>query len=257
MTPPLLTPWTFSRWALVGTLVFIGLGDAAPARAQALVADLTSHGVAITTGFTGTSVVLFGATDGTGDVVVVVRGPERDIVVRRKSKVAGIWINTREATFLAAPSFYSLASSQPIEAIAPPAIRQLHQIGFENLHLNTERALNASETSMFREALIRTQTRQGLYSATASQVNFLGDRLFNTTINFPANVPTGHYLVEVFLIRDKEVVAGQTVPLDISEVGVSAEIHDYSDHHGLGYGLIAVALAMMAGWLASLPFRNA
>jgi hypothetical protein len=46
-------------------LLIAGFGLVAasgPARAQALVADLTSHLVAITTGFTGTSVVLFGAT---------------------------------------------------------------------------------------------------------------------------------------------------------------------------------------------------
>ncbi|HEV3177595.1 MAG TPA: TIGR02186 family protein, partial [Stellaceae bacterium] len=61
-------------------LASLGLAAASgPARAQALVADLTNHLVAITTGFTGTSVVLFGATDGNGDVIVVVRGPERDI----------------------------------------------------------------------------------------------------------------------------------------------------------------------------------
>ncbi|HEY1432673.1 MAG TPA: TIGR02186 family protein, partial [Stellaceae bacterium] len=39
---------------------------ASVARAEGLVADLTSHLIAITTGFTGASVVLFGATDGPG-----------------------------------------------------------------------------------------------------------------------------------------------------------------------------------------------
>ena len=51
--------------------------DPAAARAEGLVADLTSHLIAITTGFTGASVVLFGATDGPGNVIVAVRGPER------------------------------------------------------------------------------------------------------------------------------------------------------------------------------------
>src|ERR1700724_3696361 len=69
------------------------------ARAQALVADLTSHLIAITTGFTGASVVLFGATDGPGDVIVAVRGPEREMTVRRKRRVAGIWANTEQGTF--------------------------------------------------------------------------------------------------------------------------------------------------------------
>src|SRR5216683_635354 len=58
---------------------------APPTRAEALIADLTSHLIAITTGFTGASVVLFGATDGPGDVVVTVRGPDREMTVRRKS----------------------------------------------------------------------------------------------------------------------------------------------------------------------------
>ena len=60
----------------LGVLLVLSLlcwGSAAPA--EGLVADLTSHLIAITTGFTGASVVLFGATDGPGDVIVAVRGP--------------------------------------------------------------------------------------------------------------------------------------------------------------------------------------
>jgi hypothetical protein len=41
---------------------------------QPLVADLSAHEISITTGFTGTELILFGATEGEGEVVVVVRG---------------------------------------------------------------------------------------------------------------------------------------------------------------------------------------
>ena len=41
------------------------------ARAESLVADLSSHLVAITTGFTGTDLLLFGAMDAEGDVVMI------------------------------------------------------------------------------------------------------------------------------------------------------------------------------------------
>jgi uncharacterized protein (TIGR02186 family) len=228
-----------------------------PARAQALVADLTSHLVAITTGFTGTSVVLFGATDGSGDVIVVVRGPERDMTVRRKSKVAEVWVNTRQVTFPGVPSFYSIAASKPLDDIAPSAVRQLHQIGLENLRLATESALSPKESEEFRSALLRNQARAGLYPPGVGQVSFLCDRLFRADVRFPANVPTGTYLVQVFLVRDKAVVSGQTTPLVVSEIGLDAEIHDFADRLALAYGLTAIALAALVGWLASLPFRNA
>src|SRR6516162_2327558 len=92
----------------------------ASAHGQALVADLTNHLIAITTGFTGASVVLFGATDGPGDVAVVVQGPDREITVRRKRRIAGIWVNSHEVTFANVPSFYFVAASRPLEEIISP-----------------------------------------------------------------------------------------------------------------------------------------
>jgi uncharacterized protein (TIGR02186 family) len=239
-------------------LAALALMSAMPeARAQEVVADLSSHLVAITTGFTGTSVVLFGSVEGSGDVIVVVNGPARDIVVRHKSKIAAVWINTSQVIYQGVPSFYSVASSKPPNEIAPPALRQMQQIGIENLRLTPDRVLTQAEAADFRAALIRNQQRAGLYVPDVASVSFLGNRLFRATIAFPANVPTGNFLVQVFLIRNGAVVGAQTVPLVVSQVGLDARVHDFADRFALAYGIIAVGLAAIAGWLASLPFRNA
>ena len=63
------------------------------AGADYLVADLSKRRIDITLGFSGAEVLLFGATDGGGDVVVVVRGPKQPVVVRKKERVLGIWAN--------------------------------------------------------------------------------------------------------------------------------------------------------------------
>ncbi|MFQ5959300.1 MAG: TIGR02186 family protein, partial [Alphaproteobacteria bacterium] len=49
---------------------------ALPARAEPLVADISKHRITIDSSFTGTDVLLFGAIDEKGDLVIVVRGPE-------------------------------------------------------------------------------------------------------------------------------------------------------------------------------------
>lgn len=239
---------------LLSLLLMLAAGTA---RGEPLVADLTSHLIGITGGFTGTSVVLFGATDGPGDVVVVVRGPEHDVAVRRKRRVAGVWVNAKEAVFTGVPSFYSIASSRPLDAVTTPAVLSFHQLGLDYLHLELDRGVLREEDAPFREALIQTQQHEKVFSDTVGRVDFLGDRLFRATLAFPSNVPTGTYLVEVFLIRNKGVVSGQTTPLVISKIGVDAEIYDFADRRAALYGLVAVATAMVAGWLASVPFRNA
>ena len=228
-----------------------------PAHGQALVADLTNHLIAITTGFTGASVVLFGAIDGPGDVAVVVQGPDREMTVRRKRRIAGIWVNSREVMFANVPSFSFVAASRPLEEIISPATAAFYRLGVTNLEMKPEEMIPTQIVDEFVTALVRTQQRARLFPAAVSKVNFIGERLFRTTIDFPANVPTGTYLVQVFLVRDKDVVSGQTTPLVVSKVGLDADVFGFAGRQPALYGAIAVLTAMVAGWLASLPFRGA
>lgn len=241
----------------LGVLLVLSLSwSGSAARAEGLVADLTSHLIAITTGFTGASVVLFGATDGPGDVIVVVRGPEREITVRRKSRVAGIWVNTQQVTFANLPSFYAVAASRPMADILSPAAAAFYRLGIANLKLVAATPAPSVVADAFRTALERTEQQAGLFVERMGKVDFLGERLFRTTIAFPANVPTGTYLVEVFLVRDKDIVSGQTTPLVVSRVGVDAAVFEFSTRQPGFYGAIAVLTAIVAGWLASMPFRG-
>ena len=219
-------------------------------------ADLTSHLIAITTGFSGASVVLFGATDGPGDVAVVVRGPDRETTVRRKSKIAGIWVNSQEVTFANVPSFYFVAASRPLNEIVSPATAAFYRLGVSSLQMKADSGAPPEIVDKFAAALVGTQQRAKLFPNSVGKVDFIGERLFRTTIEFPSNVPTGTYLVAVFLVRDKDVVSGQTTPLVVSKVGIDAEVSDFATRQAAAYGAIAVLGALVAGWLASLPFRS-
>ena len=109
------------RATLAGVLAATIACAAAGLRAQPLSADLSDHLIGITTGFTGTEVVLFGAVDGPGDVYVVVTGPPETVTVRRKARIAGIWINRDSIAFPQVPSFYAIATSRS------PVIRKKKQ----------------------------------------------------------------------------------------------------------------------------------
>lgn len=241
-------------------LLILVLICAMPAKAQQvpLVADLSNHLVAITTGFSGTDVLLFGATDGPGDIVVVVRGPARDEVVRRKGRFGPIWANSDSVTFRAAPTYYRVASSRPLDEFASETLLGRQQIGLENLRLlNSDETLPAEEVTAFRQALVRLKTDESLYEQGLSDITLMSNRLFRTALHFPANVPTGTYTVEVYLFREGQITAAEIVPLTISKIGVGADIYDFA-HGPLAflYGLLAVLLAGSAGWIAGAVFRR-
>jgi uncharacterized protein (TIGR02186 family) len=228
-----------------------------PSPQRPLVADLSKHLVAITTGFAGTEGLMFGATDGPGDVVLVVRGPTHNEVVRRQAKLAGlIWANHSSVTFTNAPSFMLVASSRPVEDILPMEVQERHQLTPRTLSLSYE-GLETDETlSYYAEALIRLKRRDGLYNYKPNAVNLLANRLFRADLFFPSNVPTGTYSAEVYLVRDGQVVSAEITPLIISKVGIGAEVYHFAHDQSALYGLAAILIAVSAGWAAGLAFRK-
>lgn len=218
-----------------------------------LVTDLSTHLIAITSSFTGTELLVFGSLDAEGDIVVAVRGPAGPVTIRKKEQVAGIWLNRRTLRFDNVPAFYAVAANRPLAEIASASLLSRLQIGSANLRLVAE--AGATDTvSEFREAIIRTKERDGLYLPGAGTVTMLGSKLFRTGIELPANVPVGTYRAEVYLIRDDRVVAAQATPLFVDKQGVEQEVYDFAHQQPLLYGLAAVAIALGTGWAAGLLF---
>ena len=241
--------------ALALPLLTIGAGPQ-KASADPLVVDLSNHLVAITTGFTGTNVLLFGAVEEEGDVVVTVRGPDHDMVVRKKERKVGIWVNSESARYKNVPAYYTSASNRPMDIIAPPEVLLDYRIGLQNQRFIAESKLNDSEQKIYREALVRNMQGAGLFGERPAKISFLSNQLFRTDIHFPANTPTGTYTINVYLIRDGRVASVKTTPLVVSKTGISAEVYEFAHRYSALYGIIAVIIAVVAGWIASVVFRK-
>lgn len=243
------------RFAL-SALFLVSLWPAAAA-AEELVADLSDHLVEITMGFEGVELLLFGAVEGEGDVVVLVHGPAEDVTVRRKDRVGPIWMNRAEMSFAGIPAFYRVMATQLPSGWLPEAVRERHQIGIDHLRLAPrDGEAAAAETRVFHDALIRRKQAAGHYGTEVGVVRMLSQRLFRTDVSFPTNVPVGNYTVEVFLIQDGRVVSAETIPLYISKSGTLAEIFQFAHDYAAIYGILAIIFAVLAGLGANAVFRK-
>lgn len=245
----------------MGLMVMIGLVVGAPKASDAngFIADLSHHLIAITTAFSGTEVLLFGAVDSRdANVVVVVRGPEQFTGVRRKNRFGIVWLNSEEVEFGDVPSYYAIATNQPLDEIADEAELRRYQIGTENIRLvpTNSADLDHEDLEEFRLALLRNKARAGLYVPSAAPVKMVDDRLFRTTLRFPANVSPGSYQVQVYQFEEGAVIAAQTSILIVSKVGIEADIYDIGRNRPALYGLISIVLAVAAGWTAGVVFKK-
>jgi len=245
--------------ALGWLIVALGLSIAAPTvRAQdGLVIDLSETFVPITTGFSGTRLLLYGVTDGASDVVVVVRGFRVYQTVRKKERLLGIWVNRRQLTFERVPAFYTMAASGPLDVVMDKDERKKHEVGLENISVAVEEGQKAAvDVDVFREALLRAKIKQGLYYPVPRSVSLVGNRLFRTSLVFPVNVPVGVYVTDVYLTKNGKVVEQKTTFIEVRKFGLEAQIFEFARSNSLAYGVFAILIAALAGWIAAVALRK-
>ena len=95
---------------------------------ESIVSGLSQNRVSITADFVGSEILVYGAVkrdapapEGSPlEVIVTVEGPATPLTVRRKERVAGIWINNASVRVDSAPSFFAVATTGPLSHIQIP-----------------------------------------------------------------------------------------------------------------------------------------
>jgi uncharacterized protein (TIGR02186 family) len=242
--------------------------SAAPPK-ESVEADVSSRSIAVTSGFTGTEVVVFGsvvnsrqtsAEAGYYDVVVVLEAMATPLLVRRKSNVAGLWVNTTSVAFEGAPSYYAIVSTRPIEEIAEADMLERHAIGLDFVRLAPAARsvidMQPGELKAFKEAVVRLKQKEGLYIKADYGVIFIGQSLFRSSITLPANVPVGPLTARVYLFREGDLLSTFSSRVKFEREGIELWLYRFAMRQPVLYGLFAVLVAVAAGLIASAAFRR-
>lgn len=227
---------------------------------------LSTDEVAITSGFAGTNLTIFGALDnpdplisrqGRYDVVVVLEGPDRPVVVRKKTRVLGVWINTQSETFTNVPASYAVAMTRMPQDITTDDRYRALSLGVDFLRT---RPLDEDQPPQrikeFSAALRDRMRAAGLYTVRVGGVQFLSQSLFRATLALSPNVPVGGHTAHAYLFRNGVFVHQTSAPLTIKKAGLEQGVYETAHNNSLLYGLAAVAIAVFTGWLGRVLFRR-
>lgn len=232
-------------------------------------ADVSTRSVKVTSGFAGTEIIVFGSVDNSRqpsadahyyDVAVVIEGLPQPLVARKKSSIAGLWINTDVARFESVPSYYAIASTRPVEEIADASLLEQYAIGLEYVRLSpaakTAVETKAEDLNAFEQAVVRLKQKEGLYLTSNTAVGFIGRSLFRSSISLPANIPVGQLTARIYLFREGQLLSSFSTRVRLKREGIELWLYQFASRRPLLYGIFAVAVAVGAGLLASAGFKR-
>lgn len=245
---------------------------ALPARAGEIVGALSQNRVALTASFSGSEILIFGAIRRTAedllaeaaaeaaggvdyDVIIVIEGPRQPVAVWRKDRRAGIWMNVDSVTMGSVPSFYAVATSGPLHEILSPEADAAYRISARQAIRAEQVGDGSPQALLFAEALLRIRERSAHYMALDRFVHLDRDILFRANVRLPANLTEGAYTTRMYLVQDGEVVNQFRTAIFVRKDGLERWLHELAYEQPLLYGILALAIAIIAGWGASALFR--
>jgi len=243
--------------------LLLALALPASAQDESIVAGLSQTSVSITTNYVGSEILIFGAVkrdapmpDGRLDVIVAVEGPHTPVVVRQKERSLGIWVNSGAVRVDSAPSFYALATTGPLNRILNQTDDLRHRITIGQAIRSVGISAEAQNAQAFIDALLRVRERSGRYRINEGAVWMDQQTLFRADVALPANLTEGQYRVRIFLTRDGHVIDLLEREIGVRKAGLERFLFTLSREQSLLYGLLSLALAVLAGWGASAVFQR-
>ncbi len=243
-------------------LVLLLCAPAASAQ-ETVVTGISTENIALTADFTGSEVLVFGAIRrdapipvdaGALDIVITLSGPPRTVVVRRKERRWGIWINTEEVRIRETPSYYAIATTRPLRDILSETERLRHNLGLDQAIRRVGAHPRLSDTTDYSEALIRLRLENGLFAQREGGVRLAEQTLFQTRFRMPTNLIEGAYAAQYFLVRNRAVISSGGAEITVEKAGIERWLFNLSQEAPLRYGLLSLGLAIAAGWLAASVF---
>lgn len=227
---------------------------------------LSTDRITITSDFSGADLTIFGAVDGADpqvsrqggyDVIVVLEGPAEPVVVWKRTRILGVWVNSHSETFVNIPVSYSVSTTRVFQDITSTISYRQLSLGAQNIYLEPKQRREKPETiAEFTAALRDRKLATGLYRERIGGVQFLSSTLFRATVDLPPNVPVGTHKARAFLFKNGEFIKETSANLAIVKAGFEQSVYEAAHEYSLYYGIFAVMLAMLTGWLGRIVFRR-
>ena len=221
--------------------------------------DLSDSEIEIQTNFNGKEIIIFGLTEPNIDIILTIKGPNKNTKIHKKERFFGLWINSKRMIYKDLPSIFFVASSLPIEEILNEDSIIKKSLYFEQTLTNlvTQRNFNFNEKNkaeFWSKNLIKIKKNTNFYKE--YKINIIDNKLFQTRVFFPSNTVPGAYDINIYQIYNKKIISEKSKKIQIKKTGLGNKIFNLAHNQPIFYGIFCILFAIFAGLFAATLFRR-
>ncbi|WP_027179426.1 TIGR02186 family protein [Maridesulfovibrio bastinii] len=204
--------------------------------------------IPIGTNFNGAELTVTGKVPEGTSAVIRLMGEPRDEFFKQKGKALGVlWMNLKTVELKQVPDVFLMGTDAKAD------------INWEHSDLGFLSIKGDTEDVVFDE-FIKLMERDGFYEVEKGVVSYEksvdGMTPFTASISIPSAMHKGVYEVEVLAVKDGQVAGKAVEELHTKLTGLPAMLSAFAFDHSLMYGIAAVIIAILAGLIMSMIFKE-
>ena len=219
--------------------------------------DISEKEIQIQTDFKGKEVIIFGTLKINEDIIITIKGPNKDSKMMKKERILGFWFNTKKVIYKQIPSLFFLSSSNPVKDILNNETIIKEKLYFDEIlsSVLTQRDfINQKKLSNWNENLIKIKKKEKLFRE--YELKNIKNKLFQTRVFFPSNTVPGEYKITIFQIKNKIILGKKDRIMIIKKSGMGEKVYEFAHNKPATYGLLSIFFAVISGLTAATLFRR-
>lgn len=240
--------------ALSGLLIL----SCAPAAAAGL--RLIPDSIRIGPFFSGALVHVSGEIPSGSQAIVEMIGKRIEEQLLRKGRRWDIWMTVGEIDIEDAPCLYLVMSTSPTEFSRLGTDAEFGYAALKRRAYFTGDVQEMPRAEIFRW-FIELKEEENLYGLQPGTLKVSGRSGDLDTIEgsfrIPSRIPPGDYTVRLSVVDHGHLLQSETAHLSVGMSNLPAFLTSLSRRHGALYGLFAVAIAVIFGFLVGVAFKRA
>ena len=250
----------FAKYTMLSLLAMGALAILASS-ASAMTAKTNHDDIKIGLTYHGGTVSVSGLADPNVELIMKITGEDATEKLMRKDKAAGMWMNVEEITLDHVPEIYYLRSTKDPETILSAEQPNQYVIGYPALRdkIDLKPAKPPEQMARLLDDFIKYKQEGKLYSESLGNVDIKPEDIgesYNTVFDWPYQAPPGQYQVDVYAVRDGQVIDTAKSQVTVEQDGAVKSLSDMARNNGAVYGLAAIGVSVTAGFGVGIVFKS-
>ena len=220
-----------------------------------LSARMLNNIIDISASYQGERLFIYGVVPVDCDLVVTVISKLDTCDFSYKGKRGPLWMNLGKISFINCPHMYKIKSTRPLNEILSKDTSQAYLIGFEAIKSQVE-VKGVDNQVLYTEQLFNMRIEEGLYSDEEGIIEIHSGNLFDASFFWPSKAQIGKYTVEVFAIREGNIIARVSEEVNVQKIGIEQWLSFHAQENAVLYGIVSALFAVLFGVLVTLVTRG-